>query len=174
MRLDVTRLAAATAAVTFGSIVAAQSPGLPKAEAKALWDWLQAQNYQTTFMLFPGKEKMYPGREPHGAYLSTYVNAAAFNALRETNAPLPVGAVLVKENYLPNRQLAATTVMYKVAGYDPAHNNWFWMKRNADGKVEAAGKVDSCIACHASSTTDYVMTEVTALPTRLDTPALRR
>ena len=150
-------------------------PQLPKPEAAAVWKWLQEQSYQTTFMLFPGKEKMYPGREPHGAYLSTYVNAIAFNSLRGENAPLPIGSVLVKENYLPNQQLGATTVMYKAAGYDPQHNDWFWMKRNADGQIEAAGRVQSCIACHGTSAFDYVMSEVTALPTRTDnTPALRR
>lgn len=34
---------------------------------------------------------------------------------------MPSGAILVKENYMPDSTLAATTVMYKVDGFDPGN-----------------------------------------------------
>ncbi len=37
--------------------------------------------------------------------------------------PMPAGAIVVKENYMPDKKLAAITVMYKVAGYNPEVGN---------------------------------------------------
>lgn len=133
---------------------------MPPADATALWNHLQSANYQSSFKLYPGKGKMYAGTQPHGAFLTTYVNDAAHGALAGGKAPLPVGSILVKENYMPDRSLAAVTVMYKVAGFDAQNNDWYWLKRSADGKVEASGKPAGCIGCHKPSTRDYVLTPI--------------
>ena len=42
---------------------------------------------------------------------------------------MPSGAIIVKENYTPAGELAATTVMYKKSGYNPDHNDWFWINQ---------------------------------------------
>ncbi len=134
---------------------------MPPADATALWNHLQKVNYQSSYKLFPGKAKMYAGTQPHGAFLTTYVNDSAYQALSSGKTPLPVGAILVKENYMPDRTLAAVTVMYKVAGFDSANNDWNWLKRNADGKVDASGKPAGCIGCHKpAAARDYVLTPI--------------
>lgn len=150
---------AAVLALLHASMLHAQSKDLPNPDAQALWSYLQKQDYRKTFKLFPGKGKLYKGTEPHDALLTTYVNAPAHAALSKKTDRLPEGSIIVKENYTPDKKLAATTVMYKAAGYDPEHNNWFWLKRSGD-KVDAAGKVEGCIACHGSSKRDYIMTPV--------------
>lgn len=131
---------------------------MPLADAEALWNYLQRQDYRRTFRFFPGRGEFYKGAEPHGALLTTYVNSTAEMGLQKTEIPLRAGSIIVKENYTPDKELAAVTVMYKVPGYDPRHNDWFWLKRSADGKLEAAGRIDSCIACHRTSNRDFIMT----------------
>jgi hypothetical protein len=134
---------------------------MPKADPASLWSHLTKADYQKSFKLFPGKERLYQGGQPHGAWLSTHVNDTAFKALTSGQGALPAGSIIVKENYMPDKTLAAVTVMYKVAGYDAKNNDWYWLKRSADGKIDASGKVESCIACHAPAKRDYILTPIT-------------
>ncbi len=49
--------------------------------------------------------------------------------------------------------------MYKVSGYNPAANDWFWAKYTPDGKIEAEGKIEGCINCHGKKrTNDFIFT----------------
>ncbi len=49
--------------------------------------------------------------------------------------------------------------MYKKSGYNPDHNDWFWLKVLADGTVEKQGKVEGCQTCHGEvADNDYVWT----------------
>lgn len=131
----------------------------PDTTGQGLWTYLQEANYRENWTHWPGKNPLYRGTEPHGMLLSTYVNDPALDALTNGAGALPHGAILVKENYTPDSTLAAVTVMYKApAGYDPERNDWFWVKRNADGTFEAQGRAAGCQACHSQSQHDYVMT----------------
>lgn len=131
----------------------------PDTTAEALWTHLQAQNYQETWQLWPGKTRLYKGIEPHGMLLTTHVNPLALDALTSNAGKFSPGAIIVKENYKPDSTLAATTVMYKVEGYDSEHNDWFWLKRLADGTVEVQGRGQMCQSCHgARADNDYIMT----------------
>lgn len=127
----------------------------PTVKAKALWDMMQSQNYQETWALYPGKGKLYKGQEPHGMLLTTYVNQEADKGLRSGNKELPKGSILIKENYMPDKTLAAVTVMDKTGD---GKDDWFWVKYNPDGSVAKmgdtplAGKPGGCIGCHAAST----------------------
>lgn len=65
------------------------------------------------------------------------------------------------------KKLGALTIMYRAKeGYDPENNDWYWVKYLPNGKVAKtgegmpiAGKVKSCIECHASAAgDDYVFT----------------
>lgn len=70
------------------------------------------------------------------------------------------GSIIVKENYTLDKKLAALTVMYKMNKYNPDDGDWFWLKSSSEGKIEASGKVDSCIACHGKrAQNDYIFTE---------------
>jgi hypothetical protein len=109
--------------------------------------------------MWPGTSAYYKGNEPHGALLTTYVNAAALDAINGKRGTLPDGAMVIKENYMPGKNLAAITVMYKVAGYNPESGDWYWVKFAPSGAVEAEGKEPMCIACHsAKNDNDYLYT----------------
>lgn len=137
----------------------AMSAEYPDTTAEAVWAYLQEQNYDENWEMWPDKEPFYEGVEPHGALLNTYISSEARQGLEGNDSTLPDHAIIVKENYMPDSTLAATTVMYKVPGYDAENNDWWWLKRNADGNVEASGQAQGCISCHgAAEDNDYVLT----------------
>lgn len=139
----------------------AEAPVAPDTTAASLWAHLEQENYRENWALWPDKGELYTGQEPHGMLLTTYLNPLALDAVTNKAGTLSAGSIVVKENYAPDSTFAAATVMYKSAGYDPENNDWFWMKRNADGTVEAQGRVPMCTACHAAeggAANDYIRT----------------
>ena len=136
-----------------------EASDLPDTTGAAMLQYLTEQDYQEAWELWPGKGEKYEGPPPHGMLLTTYLNDAAFNALTSKAGSLPDGSIIVKENYTPEGVLDATTVMYKVAEYNPDHNDWFWTKVAADGTVQEEGKVEGCQACHGQQRdNDYIWT----------------
>ena len=134
-------------------------PDLPDTNAASMLDYLDEVDYQESWELWPGLGEKYPGSDPHGMLLTTYLNPAAYEALTGKEGSMPDGAIILKENYTPEGKLAATTVMYKKSGYNPEHNDWFWLKSLADGTIEKEGKVGGCQTCHGDvSDNDYVWT----------------
>lgn len=132
---------------------------VPPTEAKAFWEYITKTSPFTGWEMWPGKGKLYQGTEPHGSLLTTYVNKTAYDAITSKAGMLPPGSIVVKENFMPDKTLAAITVMYKVEGYNPEAGDWFWAKYLPDGKVEASEKVGMCIGCHGSmKANDYIMT----------------
>jgi len=72
---------------------------------------------------------------------------------------MPNGAIIVKENYTPDQVFELVTVMYKVQGYNPDNNDWFWAKIKIDGSVDAEGQVRGCQSCHGhGKDNDFVLT----------------
>jgi hypothetical protein len=139
-------------------MAAAPADVWPDTTADAVWRYLEQQNFKS-WPMWPGKTPLYKGVEPHGALLTTYVNALAQDALTSGAASMPANAIIVKENYMPDSTLAATTVIYKRPGYDAPNNDWYWMKRLADGTVEASGRVEGCVTCHGTARlNDFIMT----------------
>lgn len=131
-------------------------------DAADVWAYLGEADYQS-WELWPGKGKNYPGGEPHGSTLTTYLNPAAFGAVSGGADGMPAGAIIVKENYMPDGMLGAITTMYKVPGYNADAADWYWVKFMPDGSVDmdgmAQGKVGMCISCHSGKAdNDYVMT----------------
>lgn len=89
--------------------------------------------------------------------LTTYVNEIAGQALAEGRTTMPPGAIVVKENYMPDATLAKVTTMYKVSGFNPSANDWFWLSNDPSGTIEAEGAVGMCISCHSgASDFDYL------------------
>jgi len=123
-----------------------------------LWDYLQKVNYRN-WAPGPGQNgDFYEGQSPHGAFLKMYLNRTAI----ANPANLPNRSIVIKENYGRDRAtLMAVTVMYRSQGYDPEHNDWYWVKYNPDGSVAKAppemgsmplrGQVKGCIKCHADA-----------------------
>jgi len=135
------------------------SAALPDTTATSLWSHLEEADYTVNFHLWPDRGELYPGTEPHGMLLTTYLNDVAHDALSNKAGSMPEGAIVVKENYMPDSILAAVTVMYKVDDYNPDFGNWFFVKRLANGTVEASGRVPMCQACHsAQAANDYLFT----------------
>lgn len=132
-------------------------------QASQLWQQIQGDRYQNNWSLFPGKGKLYKGTEPHGMLLTTYVNKTAEQSLTAGAKELPKGSILIKENYMPDKTLAAVTVMEKQG---ESKDDWYWVKYNPDGTIAtmemekdgmkmnmpvAGGKETMCAMCHAAS-----------------------
>lgn len=121
---------------------AGQPSNLPDTTEAALWSYLQQARYQQNWRMWPGKNRLYKGTEPHGMLLTTYVNDLGYDALTNGAASLPPGAIVVKENYMPDSTLAAVTTMYKLEGYNPHHQDWFFAKHDPQGKAEVSGRAE--------------------------------
>lgn len=149
----------------FGTnIVGAQDPDAAMKQASELWQKIHGENYRDNWAFFPGKGELYKGTEPHGMLLTTYVNKTAEQGLTSGAKELSKGSILIKENYMPDKTLAAITVMEKTGD---EKDDWFWVKYNPDGTVAtmemekdgkkmkmpvAGGKQTMCAMCHAAST----------------------
>jgi hypothetical protein len=124
-----------------------------------IWGLLTKMEYSKKWRMWPGKTSLYPGKEPHGAVLTTYVNIPAFMAIAGKRGELPNGSMIVMENYSADKKMTDISVMFKVQAYNPEAGDWFWAKYAPDGKIEAEGKVDTCIKCHGQNKgNDYIMT----------------
>ena len=129
---------------------------LPGPDAAALYKYITQLDPYTRWQLWPGKGKLYKGTEPHGSLLTTYVNDTSYRSAKGKTA-MTDGAIIVKENYTSDKKLVALTIMYKIKGYNPANNDWFWARFAPDGKTEASGKADACIKCHINKKeNDYI------------------
>ena len=76
----------------------------------------------------------------------------AAEALTSQAGTMPDGAIIVKENYMADENLAAVTVMYKVKDYNPDEGDWYYSKHLPDGVLDQTptgmsmqGKVPGCI-----------------------------
>ncbi len=123
---------------------------MPAADGQAVIDYITRTSPYQSWNLWPGKGKLYKGQHPHGAFLTTYVTGGALEAFNGKAGQVPHGEFIVKENYSPEKKLAAITVMYKKQGYNPAAGDWFWLKYQPDGTIEKEGMVGGCIGCHGT------------------------
>lgn len=129
---------------------------MPGPDAEKLNEYLVKYSPYRSWSLWPGKGKLYRGREPHGALLTTFVNDIALFAINKGKA-MKSGSIIAKENYSADKKFVALTVMYKIKGYNPQAGDWFWAKYAPDGSVQASGKVEGCINCHGTRRdNDYI------------------
>jgi len=141
--------------------VASRPAAGPDTTAAAVWAYLEQERYRDNWRLWPGKDRLYAGTEPHGMLLTTYANATAYDALLGGRvADLPAGSLIVKENWMADSTFAATTVMYRVDGYNPDHQDWLFAKFDPQGTAEAFGRDPMCQACHQNAETGYIYTAV--------------
>lgn len=132
-----------------GDVLSTSHTGHPPPEGKAIIDYITNVDDYHRWELWPGKGPFYKGQHPHGSFLTTYLSPEAIQAMKDKLGVMPVGAVVVKENYTVKRTLDTITVMYKSAGYNSEAGDWYWLKFSPDGAIAKEGKVQSCIACHA-------------------------
>ena len=127
---------------------------------EVLWNWLQQHDYRKWNGADGQPPDFQPGESPHGALIKTYVSKHAARDLKD----LPNGSVIVKENYMPDKKLAAITVMQRAKGFDPEHGDWYYAKYMPNGKIAktppemksmpVAGKFNMCIECHSGADGD--------------------
>lgn len=130
--------------------------------AERFWAYLQKVDYQKNWSRWPGRDQEFTeGTSPHGAFLKVYVN----DEVTGNPENPPAKSILVKENYNKQKELVAITPMYRVEGYDPEHDDWYWAKYKPDGTLfemegmKLSGKVEGCINCHRSAKgDDYIFT----------------
>lgn len=126
---------------------------------QSFWKFLtKKESPYTKWKEFPGKAGFQKGNSPHGAFTKTYINKAAAESLKD----FAFTSILVTENYADDQKtLKDITIMYRVKGTDPQHRDWYWLKylpngtvpltSEKEGKKPMAGKVSSCIDCHAKA-----------------------
>ena len=135
-----------------------QNTSMPMPHAGDLRQHIIGQEPYKKWAVWPGKGKMVKGTEPHGAIITVYVNDIALESIKGAKG-MSNNSIVIKENYTPEKKLAAVTVMYKVKGYNPDGGDWFWAKYKPDFDVEAEGKVGMCIGCHTGAKdNDYIFT----------------
>ncbi len=102
---------------------------------------------------FPGLEDVFESAPPHGPMARAFINAQVEEALISFSGQLPDGAIIVKDSFGESEsdETEGLTVMWKVKGFDPDNNDWFWANFSRDGEVKVEGKVGSCVACHGSA-----------------------
>ena len=101
---------------------------------RKFWRYLRHNNYKN-WAPVPGQTGDFTaGQSPHGNLIKMYLNRTAAG----NTDTMPVGSIIVKENYNEDESLQAITVMYKNAGYNPGSGDWYWVKYNPDGSVPFA------------------------------------
>jgi hypothetical protein len=143
-------------------------PQTTKEFADSLWRFIvRPQAPYTKWPTLPAMDgATEPGVDrPHGPNPKVYANPTA---LQDSSA-LPFGSILVIEDYPGDGNTRnSISIMYRVKGTDPEHNDWYWMRYLPNGALATvdagqgakpmAGKVQSCIDCHTKAGQDLVFT----------------
>ncbi len=131
---------------------------MPAASGGDLRHFITGHQPYKDWSTWPGKGPMVKSAEPHGNYVTVYINDIAERSLK-SKQKLANNSIILKDNYNAEKKLVAVTVMYKVTGYNPAGGDWFWAKYDPDFKILAEGKVTGCLNCHTKAKeNDFVFT----------------
>lgn len=125
-------------------------PPLTKEEisGKRLWKRITEETNFRRYPSWPQHEGIHPGQFPHGNYHRIYISPQLLSALPLPEKIVPDGSIIIKVNSDSNKMEKAITIMAKVKGYDPEAMDWFWLKTDLEGNIQAEGKVKGCISCH--------------------------
>lgn len=127
-------------------------------DASKFYLYLTKDTPYTRWPVRPGKDKLTPGKKPHGQLLTTYTNPAAHEAIINREA-MPYGSILVTENYDADKKPLGLMIMLKIKGYNPPAGDWYWFHYDAGGAVLSSGRVPQCITCHRErKDNDFIMT----------------
>lgn len=128
------------------------------ADGFSVHSYLTENDYHK-WSLWPGTEEMASSSAVHGAFVTIYVSDDALAAINAGAKEMPYGTMVIKDGFNENKELTNTVVMYKVKGFDPVHNDWFWASYTATGDVNSEGILSACYNCHSKvSQSDYLFT----------------
>lgn len=132
----------------------ATRPQTPDEFYASFWNFIikRGAAYNTWTVLSRGKTD--DGiQNPHSTISKTYVDKTG----SADTADLPIGSILVREDYDAERNRTSISVMYRVKDYDKEHGNWYYLRYLEDGSLarangkSVAGRVASCIECHTKA-----------------------
>jgi hypothetical protein len=86
----------------------------------------------TSWELWPGMGRLRRGKEPHGAFLTTYVNPVAHRSITGKGG-MAFGSLIVVENHGADKKPADLTVLIKIKGYNPDAGDIFSKFKAGDG-----------------------------------------
>jgi hypothetical protein len=129
-------------------------------KAEKFIEYITVANPYREWQMWPGKDRLYQGRAPygHGALITIYVNLTASRSIAEKNG-MADGSIIVVENYDAAKKLQTLTSMYRVKGFNPDGDDWYWVETTAKGSILSSGKAQACIDCHrAQAKNDFIWT----------------
>lgn len=127
-------------------------------DAPKFFLYLTKDTPYTRWRLWPNRGSAAPAPEPHGPFVATYVNPAAYEAIGKREG-MAFGSVIVMESRDAANNLKNLAVRIKIKGYNPEAGDWYWFEYAPDGTASAEGKAGACIGCHAKvRANDFVMT----------------
>lgn len=140
-----------------GPVDTSNAPKEVGANGMELYNYITTENNYQNWSYWPGKSEFGPARQPHGDFITTYVSNTSLSSIENKEGNMSAGSIIVNNNYDDNKELVAITAMYKVDGYDPEHNDWFWVRYSPDGTIEAEGMIEECNTCHGmKKSNDYI------------------
>ena len=95
--------------------------------------------------------------KPHGrSMIVDYVNGLADRVFVTGKPDYAAGAAICKVGTKKGKTFRIWFMEKRARGYDSENGDWFYATLSPTGKVMDAGRVESCINCHASAQNDYV------------------
>lgn len=129
--------------------------GQPDTDPVALWKYITKTSPFRKWAQFPDHKGKQEGFSPHGAKHVVYANEAALTSHGQAKP----GSIIVKESFTTSGRTQEITVMYKVAGFNPAAGDWYWAEYTDKGLSPASGTPANCINCHSPvKGNDYIFT----------------
>lgn len=127
-------------------------------DAEKLWQRITEETNYKNYSQWSGHEGFRLGMQPHGSYHKIFINPELSEQLPISNNTAPNGSIIVKETFTIDKEATPITVMAKIKGYNPEHNDWFWAMYDTQGNVIREGKPAGCINCHNTyALNDYII-----------------
>lgn len=95
-------------------------------------------------------------RQHGGLMVVPFADKRAKATYRSGEGRYETYAALAKEGWKDGVRQVVWLMQKRKPGYDPDNGDWWYATVGADGMVQNAGKVASCIACHTGADNDYV------------------
>lgn len=123
---------------------------MPGPDAEKIIEYISRFEPYRSWRIWPGMNKLTPGKPPHGDLTTVFVNDFAYLSIKKHKV-MADGSLIVMENYTKEKKFLGLSVMYKISKYNPEAGDWFWAEYRPEGSVAGSGKADTCLACHGEA-----------------------
>lgn len=144
--------------VAFGAMACGEEePNVadPSAESQGYID--DTSDY-TSWSIFGEDDTPKESATHGGAFVVTYGNSSAHEAIEAEDYPFPEGTLIVKEQY-PSADAGSPNTLSIMAKRSDDENDWYWLQTDTSGSVRimggnpVEGDVSMCSDCHGAATT---------------------